>query len=359
MRRLLRIIKWLAIALVLLIVVLLAPVAYVETACRDEPSSDAYRSVLVDPSFLRQEANTYLTYPEWHIVYAYEGLANVLKTSDEHAFGYTSSVVGFWSSFCNLSRIAGRHGGADWPTRLTIHTIGVSFTLEMAAKAAWEETIGRLFAFFRGPRKTVQDRYAAQMADDYAGFLQHTPWYKYDFDTATGQLWALPVDNISRGWERRLALGGEWKAKAAYAKVIAGAVSATTGSAQLRLRSVVTGMDAADLAGIEGVEIIQQARARTVIETPRYRAFTIIAREIAGKGGDFVEIAGNDDIMISLIASGYASDRPELDMTVIADLPRYGFDDRRLLVDIPVAKLAEFLRRIGNRTTRLEHIYDY
>ena len=138
MRRLLRIIKWLAIALVLLIVVLLAPVAYVETTCRDEPSSDAYRSVLVDPSFLRQEANTYLTYPEWHIVYAYEGLANVLKTSDEHAFGYTGSVVGFWSSFCNLNRIAGRHGGADWPTRLTIHTIGVSFTLEMAAKAAYE-----------------------------------------------------------------------------------------------------------------------------------------------------------------------------------------------------------------------------
>jgi FAD/FMN-containing dehydrogenase len=90
--------------------------------------------LLSDPNFHRREANTYLTYPEWHIVYAYDGLAETLKAGDEHAFDYIESIAGFWRSTCSLMRRADRHGGADWPTRSMIHTIGVSFTAEMALK---------------------------------------------------------------------------------------------------------------------------------------------------------------------------------------------------------------------------------
>ena len=52
--------------------------------------------MITEPEFQRQEANSYLTYPEWHIVYAYEGLAGKLKAADEHEFGYFSSIAGFW-----------------------------------------------------------------------------------------------------------------------------------------------------------------------------------------------------------------------------------------------------------------------
>ena len=90
-------------------------------------------------------------------------------------------VQGFWRWFCALNRKANRHGGGDFATRGTIHTIGVSFTFELAIKALYEETLGRLSAAIRGPEKTPQDVYSAKMAADYAQFLQHVPWYKYDF----------------------------------------------------------------------------------------------------------------------------------------------------------------------------------
>lgn len=87
--------KWLKrgiISLVILIVLLLLPVGYIETFCRADLDQTAYQSIITDEEYQRAEANSYLTYPEWHIVYAYEGLAKVLKSDDEHALGYSASV---------------------------------------------------------------------------------------------------------------------------------------------------------------------------------------------------------------------------------------------------------------------------
>jgi hypothetical protein len=155
-QRLWKIIKWSAAGGAAAVLLLLAPVAYLEVACRADAQAQAYEPVVVDPAFQRREANTYLTYPEWHIVYAYDGLAEALATGDEHAFDYLSSIGGFWRSACALMRVADRRGGADWPTRSMIHTIGVSFTVEMGLKGAYEETIGRATAWLRGDGRRLR-----------------------------------------------------------------------------------------------------------------------------------------------------------------------------------------------------------
>ena len=166
-------------------------------------------------SFGVPEANSYLTYPEWHIVYAYEGLAKSLQKGDEHEFGYRQSIAGFWTSFCALNRKASSRGGADFPTRMTLHIIGQSFTFEMAMKAAYEETIGRFFAARRGAEKSAQDVYAAQVATDYAQFLQQKPWYQFDFEKSVDDLWNLPLEKLCPGmgeaagaWGRMEGQGG-------------------------------------------------------------------------------------------------------------------------------------------------------
>lgn len=143
-----RFVKWPLAACGLLVFLSCLPVAYVELACRGDSDVTAKTSqpVMTDAVFHRHEANTYLTYPEWHIVYAYDGLAETLKAGDEYAFDYFASVDGFWRATCSLMRVGDSHGGADWATRSMIHTIGVSFTVEMALKALYEETIGRATA---------------------------------------------------------------------------------------------------------------------------------------------------------------------------------------------------------------------
>lgn len=356
MRSVLKLLKWLAVLLILLVVGLASPIAYVEFACHAPVTSDGYRPLITDPAFQRKEANTYLTYPEWHIVYAYDGLAEALKTGDEHVFSYVPSVWNFWKSTCALTGIADRHGGADGQTRTMIYTIGASFTLEMGLKAAYEETLGRIFATIRGPVKTPQDEVATAMAADYAAFLRQTPWYKYDFEKQVTTLWAVPMTDPARGWERRLALGGEWKAKTLYAGAIAAGVSAT-GEAKLEIRSMVSGLSAGELRQIPDVKVISEQGDSVVIETPRYDRFTKILIELAKAGGQIREIAGNDDIMVS------ATVEPEKEYAgpgeVIARIGREGFATERVLVSMKVTDLAGLFASQPLADPGVEHVFDY
>ena len=352
-----RIAKWpLRIAAVALLV-LLMPVGYVELACRGDAADQTYHPLITDATSQRSEANTYLTYPEWHIVYAYDGLAEALKTGDEHRFDYLSSVSGFWGSTCALMRVADAHGGADFDTRSMIHTIGVSFTAEMAAKAIYEETVGRITAWIRGGSKTPQDRAIAEMAVDYAAFLRQTPWYQYPFTREIRELWSTPTDGFVRGWERRFGIGLEFAAKAAYARVIGGAVAATA-PARLTIRTVVTGVSAEDLGSISEVTVLGPRGGGLEIETPRYDLFTRILVEIARRGGTIQEIAGNDDIMVTMTVASGSQLRLHRG-TLLHRMKRDGFASDRLIVEMKVAELAAFLRENPLGDPGVEHIFDY
>ena len=352
-----RLLKWSLLSLFVAVLLLLLPVAYVELRCRGDAAADTYKPLITDPVFQRAEANTYLTYPEWHIVYAYDGLARVVKTGDEHAFDYVDSISRFWGSTCSLMRVAGRHGGADWDTRSMIHTIGVSFTVEMLAKAAYEETVGRVTAWLRGSQKTPQDAVIAGIANDYAAFLRQTPWYQYPFTSKARELWTPPAGLSLRGWERRIGIGLEFEVKAGYAKVLAGAVAAT-GQAQLIIRSVVSGLDEAALRGIQDVKVVGRRGNGFEIETPRYDLFTRILVAIAKQGGAIQEIGGNDEIMVSLTVPDGAAASVQY-ATVLYRMKRDGIPGDRLLVNVRMADLAAFLRTYPLGDPGLEHVFDY
>lgn len=356
-----RFLKWVGgglVALLLLVVALLSPAAYVEAFCHAGPKTQDYAPLISAPERQWREANTYLTYPEWHIVYAYDGLAEALKNGDEHGFDYWESIRDFWKADCALTRVADLHGGADGATRMTIATIGVSFTLEMGMKAAYEETLGRFFAFLRGAEKTPQDVVARDMAADYAAFLRQVPWYKYDFAKAVDDLWSAPMTSPLRGWERRLALGGEWKAKIFYAGAIASAVEAT-GEAKLTIFSVVSGLSRQALEGISDVTVVEELPQGFVIESPRYDRFTHILSEIATAGGTIEEIAGNDDVMVSLTVSSDAAVTGLPKGETIARFARAGFGNERVLLSVKVKDLSDMMRTMPVSDPGIEHVFDY
>ncbi|MBL9047317.1 MAG: hypothetical protein JNK34_08420 [Tabrizicola sp.] len=345
---LMRWIKRLALLAVVLVLGLLSPVAYVEVMCRPQGQTAAH-DPLVGADWQRPEGRTLMTYPEWHIVHAYEDYAEVIRTGDPGDFGFLSSIGGFWSSTCALSQASGPHGGFPWETKQMVYVIGVSFTAELALKAAYEESIGRVFALLRGQTRAPLDDLSARQASDYAAFLQQVPWYKWDFLRDAGALDAAATGSL-RDRERRLALGLEYRAKAAYAGVIAAAVAAT-GENQLRLRAVVNGVSGETLAALPEVQVIETLPEGVVIEAPRYRAFTRLAERIAAAGGEFVEIAGNDDILFTMI-----SDDPVAD-GAIHSFARQGNPGYRHLVLIPVSALAERIRSLPE--SALEHVHDY
>ena len=344
--------RWAArtvLALVLFLILLLLPVGYVELACQRPVADDDYQPVITETEWQRPESRTLMTYPEWHIVHAYDDFAQVISTGDPHAFGYIRSIVDFWTTLCPLAERSAEMGGFNATSKMTIYTIGVSFSAELLAKAAYEETIGRVATLLRGAeRANLDDVYAAQAAD-YALYLHQTPWYYRDFRADRAALRAAEGEAF-REQERRMAIGLEYGAKAIYGDMLEAAVAAT-GEDTNRMRVAVSGLPDDVLAAFEGVAVIQSLEAYTLIETERFRLFTRLAEQIAAAGGDFVEIAGNDDIMFTAL-----SDQPTHPEAIFS-FARQGYEDHRHLIVVPVVSLADRLRNLGE--LRLEHIHDY
>jgi hypothetical protein len=351
--------KFLGLTALASAVLLVGPILGTEVLCHGNADGPAYQPLITDKARQRPAANSYMTYPEWHIVYAYEGLAKTLDSSDEYQFGYLQSVLGFWRAECRILQAADAHGGADFATRSTSYVIGPSFGLELLFKALYENTLGAIFAILRGPEKTPQDIVARDMAHDYAKFLQQSPWYNYDFRKAITSLWQAPLKQPVRGWERRLALTGEWKAKIVYAQGIKSLVGATTGDADLTIYSVVKGLSKSQLSETQDVSVKEELGPGFLIETPRYVAFNTVLIEIAKRGGEIVEIAGNDNIMITTLRNRDVMFDYGENANVLTTLERQGFGEERDLVEVKLAGLSKLIRQLQNAPVRLEHIYDY
>ena len=339
-----------ALQLVLmLLLTLAAPSLYVETMCHGSGAPSPANPLSTET---RPEIRTLLTYPEWHIVHAYDDYATVITAGDPHDFGYLRAIAGYWSSLCTLTRAASDLGEIDGATRQLVHVIGVSFTFEMLMKGLYEETIGRLATIARGPARSPLDDLSAQQAATYAAFLQQVPWYQYDFRADADALDAAATEALRDG-ERNFALGLEHRARASYAEVIAQAVAAT-GFDDLTLQMVVTGLTPAQIEAVPGVTIIGTVGDNgTEIETPRYRELTGILAAWADQGASFLDMAGNDQIMFT--ATSDAEEVPG----ALASLSRQGYGDTRHLFLVPVPDLAETLRDLAANDLTLEHIHDY
>jgi hypothetical protein len=336
------------------------PVIWVETSCSKPRLAAAAEPPILAPEHRRNLVDTWLTYPEWSIVHAYEDFAAVGRERGEADFDYASPVMGYWSNLCQIYGVASQRGEITGAMRAMLHIIGLSFTGEMAVKGAWEGTIGRLTAWWRGPITTAEDNFAANVNDDYAAFLRQAPWYEFPFGETLLRLWTEPrfgTVSLVRSAERRIALTMEYGVKAGYARLIG--VAAGLAPAKLTIRTVVAGLDSADLAADPRITVIERrSDGTTTVETPRYRAFTKILQGLADRGRTIIEIAGNREIFVTVIASKnappLAGTRPLLSAPMQANP---GLERRGVTID--TATLADVLLRLKAGPARLEHVYDY
>lgn len=355
--------RWLkraGIGLAALVAVAAIPVLWVETTCKAPRETVASEPSLLAADYRRDEINTYLTYPEWSIVHAYEDLAAVMRRSSESDFDYFGAIRRYWSNLCGISRLASSRGTISGEYKVMLYTIGLSFAGEMGIKGIYEKTIGRVTAWIARSHKTPEDQFALTVADDYAAFLRQVPWYEYPFGTTLGRFWRetpLLGGNVVRKVERRVALSLEWGIKSVYAKAIA--IGAASTPAPLRIRSVVNGLTEEDVAADPRIKLIERRGDKVIIETDRYATFTEIIRGLAVRHRDFSEIAGNRNIMVTVFAESDTLP-PEIAATVLLAVPveaRPGW--RRLVTDVRVADLTQLIRSLDRANLVLDHVYDY
>jgi hypothetical protein len=282
--------KRVAGALAVFVLILAAPILWVEVSCTTarEPGTLTRAPLVQERGYARREADSYLSFPEWHIVYAYEDLAGVLRRGNESDFAYGRQILGFWTSLCGLTRVVTARGPVGLDTRIMLYAIGWSFTAELAIKGAYESTIGHAFERLRGHAKTAEDEFTARDVQAYAEFLRQTPWYEYPFGWRLLAFWRstpLRGDGLARKIERRIVFTVEYATKAVYGALIGYASGAALGASDLEIQTVVAGLEPGDAAREPKLRVVRElGGGRTLSRTPRYQTYTDLLVRLARRG---------------------------------------------------------------------------
>jgi len=315
----------------------------------------------------RPAEQTFLTYPEWFLVYSPAEYAEFVRDRDPSAFPFLGHVRQFWRSYRAIWRATRK----DYPFNAGYHVmivvIGVSTTAEYALRAVYETLVGRLAELARRHGFTAEDRYGAAVAQEYVDFIRVRPWYEFDFRAKLKGLWKeCPVRGADRlrKWERRYALTSEYAAKAVYGWLIGkmtkiGYEEPLLVTAVLldRLPDASSGWRAEAFPELKVLE----ARADGVLVTvPRYQAFTDYAAALARSGVELREVAGNrGSILLTTLAPlGWAP--PESAGEVLFRQPistQAGRERVALVTTVP--GLAGALRALASGPVTVEHVYDY
>jgi hypothetical protein len=345
-----------------------ATVVGVEKSCVSDVATPAISSdfAITDQGYARSQGDSFLTFPEWYIVHAYNDLAGVTTRSSESGFNYLASIRGFWTSLCGATRQASMSGPASADQKATNYIIGFSFTVEMGLMGTYERTIGALTEWTAGGHKTAEDEFNLALLKEYAAFLYQTPWFRFPFGEKLQQFWReTPFVPSIRAVERRGSLSTQYAGRSAYAALMR--FVAGYDPADLTIRSVVGGLAPSDLQAIDGVKVIREVtdakdERGVLVETARYAAFDAFVRELGRHpGASLFEVAGNHRILVTIVAPEgadaklAAADRVAIFRLTIQSSP----GSRRIGIDTPIRSLVQDVQRFEAAGYRFEHGYDY
>ena len=364
--------KWLrrilVVIAILIAVSVLGPLAYIEGTCRPSSSASASPAPSVtlpainEPRYQRKQNNTFFTFPEWYIVYSFEDFGRFLDRSSESHFNYLGHIFGFWRSFCTINQAVPPTGESLTEVKTMIYVIGVSYSIEYAIKGFYENTIGRVFEWIRGEERTPQDLYARKVLQEYAAFLYTVPWFKFPFREKLDGLMAISArtDSPLRTWERYFALGTEYYLKVGYAALIQKALDAGGDDEPRDIMFAVATLPPAVLAKEPRIKPIRTLTPQwQLVQTPRYKDFTEILQSLLDQGFGLAEIAGNREILITVMAP----DAAKLDVKGTTELFSLELDGkpgfRRAGLKARIDRLVEINRDLKARGVSIEHFYDY
>ncbi|HJR62458.1 MAG TPA: FAD-binding oxidoreductase [Gemmatimonadaceae bacterium] len=314
----------------------------------------------------RDEGQTFLTHPEWYIVYSSEEYAEWLRDKLPTEFPYVSSIGQYWVNHGEARALTRGEYPLNFGYHVMLAVIGASYSAELMLKGVYENITGRFTGWTSGGRLSDEDRYAYEVAADYGRFIHVRPWYEYPFAAKLRDVWAdVPFwgDHLIRKWERKLFLTAEYGIKALYGALIAGATGAAYAPEADRMHMVVTGWK--DSLSQRDGRFTVRARldsAWTLVSTARYDVFRDALMSLAASGANvrIVEIAGNDDILLTAVAPASWRYTGTAGRVVYA-LPLASDGSRkRVAMRVPVRELLSVLATLQTGgSLAVDHIYDY
>ena len=315
-------------------------------------------------NYVRAEDATYLTLPEWYVVYSTDEYATFIAKNPPSQFPYFQAAGQFWESWYDVCKVTRGRYPLNGGYQFALVVIGINFTTENVIRGAYELTAGRFTEWISTSELTEEDAYARQVAKEYGDFIHMIPWYDFPFSDRLRTLWtgtSLWGRNPIRKWERKLSLSTDYGMKAFYGWVIAkGATVVYGGPDDLKIYAVVEGVNDGMLAREPEIKVVQKINEQqSLVALTRFEVFTQIVPGLTQNGLRFIEIAGNDEILVTVFApknqnhifehAEYLFDLPVLTQPELT----------RVALKVKVRDLHLLLQELKDKNSRLEHIYDY
>ena len=312
----------------------------------------------------RDEEKTFLTLPEWYVVFSADELgAFTGRPSD---FPFFASIGQFWSLYGSIWGATWGKYGLNLGTHVMIAVVGVSFTAEYFLRGLYENSIGLLTEWTSGMTSgsapSGEDLYLRSVAQDYAQFIHLTPWYAYPFWSKLKGLWSVSLRTDAgflRRWERTFAGTWELAIKSVYAGIIGAATGAAYAPEDLVITAITSKKENVSYDPRVVVSEPEIDRYSQKLTIPRYEPFTGIVSSLAKQGVPFKEIAGNDDIVMTLIAPKGWTMVPSQGQLVhewpILTAPT----QKRVAVAVDVGRLHELIPAFEAQKAMIDHVYDY
>lgn len=309
----------------------------------------------------RAEEQTFLTFPEWFLVYSPDEYADLVCTRPPSEFPFLEHIGQFWQGYSVMHQATKNDYAFNSDYHMMIMVIGTSTSIEYGMKWVYEATAGRIAEAASSYGTTAEDQLAADIAREYVDFLDIEPWYKFDYDGALKRLWnetPLIGPGMLRKWERRYALTTEYALKSVYARALKQGSESAYGVVEPVTSVVVDRVTRGAYEELQKPKVVSvDLDHSTILELPRYQPFTDCAITLAKHDINFIEIAGNHHAILitAIVDEDFAFDRPVLMAQPILTRP----GRRRVALTVPVDQLTLAIKELTQLDGTIEHVYDY
>jgi hypothetical protein len=324
--------------------------------------ASAARTLHETPGYVRAGDQSLLTIPEWYIVYSADEYAQFVGESRRPSgFPFFRSIGQFWRVYAAVLGATWHQEPFNWGYHTMIGVIGLSYTAEYAVRGLYEGTLGRLMEFVDDD--TDEDRFARRVAGEYATFIHATPWYEFPFWQKMHELWSVrPLAGgvVVRKWERRLWLSADLAFKTGWAWVIRKGTGAAYDPEQEEMLVWADEFPDRALKGLSHVRLLDAPDPGSrLLAVPRYEPFTATVAELSRRDVRFLEIAGNREIALTLIAPrdwdalGDGA-RPVHEWSILTAPAK-----KRVAATVAVDRLHELVPAVEADGVTIDHLYDY
>jgi len=256
--------------------------------------------------YARAEDDTYLSYPEWYIVWSYQEKADFQQNHLPSGFPYAGAVRQYWNSYCCISRLTRGRYPFNGGENVMLGVIGTSFSAEYLLKGAYEKTVGKVSEWTSGHQPVEEDEFAYGVARAYADFVHIRPFYEFHFARQVKGLWAgthFWGPHLLRKWERKIFLTVDYAIEAFYCWLIEKATHASYGYEPADTYAWIDNADESLLQQLPRVKVVKHVGEKAfLVDIPRYQEFTTVASALAERNVHFTEIAGNSQVAVSVLA---------------------------------------------------------